>query len=174
MLIAVYRQRRAKNTPKIQMPLDYPPSLQPNANLIRLLTIDLRLPSLGLIVVLVLLALLPLAVLPQRLGHLLVFLLLHLVPLDVVLVRNGLNLLTQRVAVFDQDLPLPEVELVLLVELLLAARDGEVHGAAVGDLAVVVQEPDVTTYQGRETDEVLYGVSKIRERLGSNVRSRAP
>ena len=160
MLIAVYRQRRAKNTPKIQMPLNYPPNLQPDTNLIRILAIDLRLPGLGFIVVLILLALLPLAVLPQRLGHLLILLLLHLVPLDIVLVRNGLDLLAQRVAVFDQDFPLPEVEVVLLVELLLAARDGEVHGATVGDLAVVVQEPHVTTYQGRETDEVLDGVSK--------------
>lgn len=117
--------------------------------------INLRLPSFRLIIILILLALLLLAILPQRLGNLLVLFLLHLVPLDVVLVSDGLNFLAQRVAVFYQDLPFPEVEVVLVVELGLAARDGEVHGGAVGDFAVVVEEPNVTANQGGETDEVL-------------------
>jgi hypothetical protein len=102
MLFDIYPQRRANVSTQVRS------QIQNRASLLLLLPIiDLSLPHLGLIIVLILVALLFLAVLPQRISYLLILLLFHLVPLDVVLIRNGLDLLTKRVAVFDQDLPLP-------------------------------------------------------------------
>lgn len=104
--------------------------------------------ALPLVIVVLLLLLLPPALLPQRLGNRLVLLVLQFVPLDIVLVRHGLDLLAQGVAFFDERLPLGQVEAALGVELLLAPRDGEVHGGFVRDFAVVVEEPDVAADQG--------------------------
>jgi hypothetical protein len=108
-----------------------------------------------LLVVLLLGTLLLLTILPQCLDDFMVLLFLEFVPLDIVLICDRLDLLSQSIAVLDQDLPLAQVEVVLLVELLLATRDCEIHSAAVTDLAIVVQEPDITSDQGGETDEVL-------------------
>jgi hypothetical protein len=107
------------------------------------------------LVVLLLGTLFLLTILPQCLDDFLILLFLEFVPLNIVLICDRLDLLSQSITVLDQDLPLAQVEVVLLVELLLAARDCEVHSAAVTDLAIMIQEPDITSDQGGETDEVL-------------------
>jgi hypothetical protein len=98
-----------------------------------------------LLVVLLLGTLFLLTILPQCLDDFLILLFLEFVPLNIVLICDRLDLLSQSITVLDQDLPLAQVEIVLLVELLLATRDCKVHSAAVTDLAVVVQEPDITS-----------------------------
>jgi len=127
----------------------------PHTSIILLLLVTLRL--IIILILLPLLLLLPIA--PQRLKNLLTILILQLVPLDIVLVRHGLDFLAQRIAVVNEHFPFSEIKVLGLVEFLLAPRDGEVHGGAVRDFAVVVQEPHVTTDKGGETDEVLGGVS---------------
>lgn len=87
-------------------------------------------------------------ILLQRLSYLLALLILHLVPVNIILVRNSLDLSTQRVRFFNQALPLTQIEAACIVEFRLPFRDGVVHSRAVRDFAVVVEEPDVGSYDG--------------------------
>lgn len=97
----------------------------------------------------------------QRLRDLLVLLIPPLVPLDVVFAGDLLDLAPQGVPFVDERLPALQVEAALRVELGLPPGDGQVEGGAVGDLAVVVEEPEVAAYQGGEADEVLLRFCKF-------------
>ena len=89
-------------------------------------------------------------------------LLVHgLVPLDVVLARDLFDFPSVSVGLFDQRLPRRVIESPLAVQMRLAAGDGQVQGGPVRDLTIMVEEPQIPTYEGREAHQVLCSHSAV-------------
>lgn len=93
--------------------------------------------------------------LPHRFRDLLVLFIFRLVPFHIVFAGDLLDLLPVSIRFFDQRLPSVVIESFRLIEFVLAPRDGQVHGGAVGDFSVVVEEPQVAANQRGQTDQVL-------------------